>query len=151
MTPSGACFYLIRSSEGCRLKAYKDSAGVLTIGCGHTGPDVTPGLTITMKRAEELLAGDVATAADVVNKYALPCTQGQFDALTDFVFNLGEGAFLRSTLLKKHQAGNYTGAAQEFQRWIYGGGRALPGLIKRRAAEAHLYLSDKLPHSEDEE
>jgi lysozyme len=151
VNPSGACLYLIRSSEGCRLTAYKDSAGVWTVGYGSTGHDVKPGLKITMKRAEELLASDVAEAADAVNKYALPCTQGQFDALTDFVFNLGEGAFARSTLLRKHQAGNYTGAAQEFARWIYAGGKPLPGLIKRRAAEAHLYLSDKLPHSEDEE
>jgi lysozyme len=124
---------------------------VWTVGYGSTGPAIKSGLKITMKRAEELLARDVATAADAVNRYALPCTQGQFDALTDFTFNLGEGALCRSTLLRKHQAGNYTGAAQEFARWIYAGGKPLPGLIKRRAAEAHLYLSDKLPHSEDEE
>lgn len=151
MKPSGACFYLIRSSEGCRLTSYKDAAGVWTVGYGSTGPAIKPGLKITMKRAEELLARDVATAADAVCKYALPCTQGQFDALTDFTFNLGEGALCRSTLLRKHLAGNYAGAALEFQRWVYGGGRVLPGLVKRRAAEAHLYLSGHLPGGGDEE
>lgn len=151
MKPSGACFYLIRSSEGLRLKAYRDSGGVLTVAYGHTGPDVKPGMIVTMNQAEALLQRDVAHAADVVNQHALPCTQGQFDAFVDFVFNLGEERFLRSTLLRKHQAGNYTGAAQEFQRWVFGGGRVLPGLVKRRAAEAHMYLSDKLPHSEDEQ
>lgn len=145
MKPSPACFYLIRSSEGMRLKAYKDGAGVLTCGYGHTGPDVKPGMTITMARAEEWLQRDVSDAADAVNKYALPCTQGQFDALTDFVFNLGESAFARSTLLRKHQAGNYTGAALEFPRWVYAGGNVEPGLVKRRAAEAHLYLSGHQP------
>lgn len=148
MKPSGACFYLIRSSEGLRLKAYRDSGGVLTVGYGHTGPDVKPGMVVTMNQAEAFLQRDVAHAADVVNQHALPCTQGQFDAFVDFVFNLGEERFLRSTLLRKHQAGNYTGAAQEFARWVFGGGKVLPGLVKRRAAEAHLYLSEKLPHSE---
>lgn len=151
MKPSAACFYLIRSSEGMRLKAYKDSGGVATVGYGHTGPDVKDGMVISMRRAEELLQRDVAHAADVVNQHALPCTQGQFDAFVDFVFNLGEERFIRSTLLRKHNAENYAGAALEFQRWVYCGSRVLPGLVKRRAAEAHLYLSDKLPHTEDEE
>jgi lysozyme len=102
-----------------------------------------------MKRAEELLARDLGDAADVVCKYALPCTQGQFDALTDFVFNLGEARFASSTLLRKHQVGNYPGAALEFPRWVYAGGRVLPGLVKRRAAEAHLYLSGHLPNEDD--
>jgi lysozyme len=72
-------------------------------------------------------------------------SQGQLDALTSFVFNLGSGKLKASTLLRKHRAGNYTGAAAEFGRWIYGGGKPLPGLIKRRAAEAHMYLSGELP------
>lgn len=145
MKPSGACFYLVRSSEGMRTKAYRDSGGVLTVGYGHTGPDVTPGQTITMKQAEELLAEDVNYAASIVEEHATPCTQGQFDALTDFVFNLGSERFIRSTLLRKHQAENYTGAALEFPKWVHCGTKILPGLVKRRAAEAHLYLSGHLP------
>ena len=151
MKPSLALFRLIRSSEGLRLIAYKDAGGVLTLGWGHTGPDVRDGQTITMNKAEALLQADVSHAASVVNEHAMPCSQGQFDALVDFVFNLGQERFVRSTLLRKHQAQNYTGAANEFCRWVYGGGKVLPGLVKRRAAEAHLYLSDKLPHLEDEE
>jgi lysozyme len=108
-------------------------------------------MTVTMAQAETWLQRDVSEAADVVNKFALPCTQGQFDALTDFVFNLGEGAFCRSTLLKKHQLGNYTGAALEFPRWVFAGGRVAPGLVKRRAAEAHMYLSGHHPGEGEDE
>jgi lysozyme len=102
-------------------------------------------MVVTMKQAEELLACDIAYAAEAVNRHALPCTQGQFDALTDFVFNLGEEAFSRSTLLRKHQLGNYAGAALEFPKWVHCGKEVLPGLVKRRAAEMHLYLSGHLP------
>jgi lysozyme len=142
--PSAACFFLVRSSEGMRLKAYKDSGGVLSIGYGHTGPDVKAGQTITMQQAEHLLATDIAEAAEAVNRLALPCAQGQFDALTDFVFNLGETAFANSTLLRKHQLGNFTGAAQEFAKWVHAGGKVLPGLVKRRALEAAMYLGHDL-------
>jgi lysozyme len=141
MTPSPACLALIKQCEGLRLKAYRDSGGVLTIGFGHTR-GVKAGQVITEAEADELLAADAQEAAEAVNRHALPCTQGQFDALTDFVFNLGEDRFANSTLLRMHQLGNFTGAAQQFGRWIYDNGRVLPGLVRRRALEAAMYLGE---------
>jgi lysozyme len=144
--PSAACFALIRKSEGLRLQAYHDCAGVLTIGYGHTGPDVAPGKKITVDEAEALLSADAAHACDSV--FSLTngnVSQGQLDALTDFVFNLGSSKLRSSTLLKEHRAGNYADAAAEFGKWIYADHKPQPGLIKRRAAEAHLYLDGTLP------
>jgi lysozyme len=141
MTPSPACLALIKQCEGLRLKSYRDSGGVWTIGHGHTR-GVKPGQVITEAEADDLLAADAQEAAEAVNRHALPCTQGQFDALTDFVFNLGEDRFANSTLLRMHQLGNFTGAAQQFGRWIYDNGKVLPGLVRRRALEAAMYLGE---------
>jgi lysozyme len=144
--PSATCFALIRKSEGLRLKAYRDMAGVWTIGYGHTGPDVKENKKITVDDAEALLHTDAMHACDSVLKLTNGVvSQGQLDALTDFVFNLGSTKFAGSTLLRKHKAGNYDGAAAEFQRWIFAGGRIAGGLVKRRAAEVHLYLDGTLP------
>jgi lysozyme len=144
--PSATCFALIRKSEGLRLKAYRDSGGTLTIGYGHTGPDVSEGKKITVDEAESLLNTDVTHACDSVLKLTNGVvSQGQLDALTDFVFNEGPERFRTSTLLRKHKAGNYAGAAAEFGRWIYCKGHIDPGLIKRRAADTHLYLDGTLP------
>ena len=146
MMPSATCFALIRKSEGLRLSGYLDSVGVPTVGYGHTGPEVKVGKKITVDEAEAMLNTDVTHASDSVLQLTDGnVSQGQLDALTSFVFNLGSGKLRTSTLLRKHKAGNYTGAAAEFQRWIYADGRPLAGLIKRRAAEAHLYLSGDLP------
>ena len=146
MMPSATCYALIRKSEGLRLKAYRDVAGVLTIGWGHCGPDVTENKKITVDDAEALLATDANHAADSVLQLTNGIvSQGQLDALTDFVFNLGSGKLQSSTLLKKHNAGNYAGAAAEFGRWIYDNGKIEAGLIKRRAAETHLYIDGTLP------
>ena len=146
MMPSAACFALIRQSEGLRLQAYRDCVGVLTIGYGHTGPDVSDGKKITVDEAEFLLQTDTTHACDSVLQLTNGnVSQGQLDALTDFVFNMGSSRLKTSTLLKRHNAGNYTGAAAEFSRWIYAGGKPCPGLIKRRAAETHMYLDGKLP------
>jgi lysozyme len=144
--PSAACFALIRKSEGLRLQAYRDSVGVLTVGFGHTGPDVSEKKRITMDEAEALLSRDANHAADsVLTLTGGNVSQGQLDALTDFVFNLGSGKLAASTLLKKHKAGNYTGAAAEFGKWIFAGGKVEAGLVKRRAAECHMYLDGTLP------
>jgi lysozyme len=146
MMPSAACFALIRKSEGLRLKAYRDPVGVLTVGYGHTGPDVTEDKKITVDEAEFMLQTDATHACDSVLKLTDGnVSQGQLDALTDFVFNLGSAKLAGSTLLHKHKAGNYAGAAAEFGRWIYAGGKICAGLIKRRACEAHLYLDGTLP------
>jgi lysozyme len=101
---------------------------------------VRPGQTISPNDAVAFLKGDLQASVEVVNKNALPCTQGQFDALVDFVFNLGAKQFLSSTLLNKHKKGDYEGAAKEFGRWVHDNGKVLPGLVKRREAERKMYV-----------
>lgn len=131
---------LTEEFEGCRLTAYQDQVGVWTIGYGHTGPDVTAGLTITSDEAQALLAKDVSSAADSVNNLvAVKLTQQEFDALVDFVFNLGAGAFRGSTMLRDLNAGDFTNAAAQFDMWDHAGGAVVAGLLRRRQAEAELF------------
>lgn len=130
---------LIKSFEGLRLSAYKCPADVWTIGYGTTA-GVKPGQAITKERAEELLREDVARfEAQVLRLVKVPLTQGQFDALTSFVYNLGAGNLSNSTLLRVLNAGDYSGAAAQFDRWDKAGGKVLPGLVRRRAAERALF------------
>ncbi len=130
---------LIKRFEGLRLNAYKCPADVPTIGYGSTGPHVKMGMCITEAEAERLLLEDLDRFERGVVKAGGTMTPGQFSALVSFAFNLGLGALQGSTLLKKHLAGDYDGAAKEFARWNKAGGRVLPGLVTRRAAEANLY------------
>lgn len=132
----------IAKNEGTRLKAYKDSAGVWTIGVGHTGKHVHKGMKITNERAIELLRIDVQHAENAVNHYVTkPVTQSQFDALVDFTFNLGAGALHGSTLLHKMNAGDFEGVGKEFKRWVHAGGKIIPGLVSRRKRDRDLFLS----------
>ena len=137
--------YLTESFEGLRLTAYPDpgTGGYpWTIGYGHTGPDVHPGLTITQEQAEELLMQDTQKAAAAVNaKVTGDITQEEFDALVDFVFNVGAGNFAASTLLKKVNSGDIHGAAAEFEKWDMAAGKHMAGLLRRRHAEAEEFLS----------
>lgn len=131
---------LVALSESLRLTAYRDSVGVLTIGYGHTGRDVYEGQTITQDEAEQLLMRDVRIAElDVKAAVKVPISQHQYDALVDFAFNLGGPALQGSTLLRLLNAGDYSGADGEFKKWDHAGGKVLPGLTKRRAAEAALF------------
>lgn len=131
---------ITESFEGLRLDAYRDVAGVITIGYGHVGSDVHLGWTITPEQAQTLLQSDIAAAASCVNSaVTVHLNQNQFDALTDFTFNVGRGSFLRSTLLKLLNLGDYLGASGQFQNWVYAGGEVQPGLIRRRDAEAGLF------------
>ncbi|QTD45487.1 glycoside hydrolase family protein [Ottowia testudinis] len=131
---------MVKKYEGLFTKAYVCPAGVLTIGYGHTGAGVKPGQRITEAQAEQLLRQDMGKfEAAVQRQVKVPLTQGQFDALTSFTFNCGEGALKNSTLLKKLNAGDYAGAQAEFHKWNKGGGRVLPGLVKRRAEEAQMF------------
>lgn len=133
----------IKRHEGVRLTAYPDpgSGGEpWTIGYGHTG-GVKKGQTITQSQADAFLVNDVKRFEEAVNRLAPKTTQGQFDALVSFAFNLGEGNLAKSTLLKKHNAGDYAGAKAEFGKWINASGRRLPGLVTRRADEAERYAS----------
>lgn len=141
MKTSNKGLRLIQAFEGCKLKAYRCPAGVLTIGYGHTGDKVFEGMVITESRAEELLAQDLEWAERAVIRACnpLPLTQGQFDALVSLVFNIGETAFVRSTLLRRLRQG-FT-AAEEFLRWDKVNGKPLAGLARRREAEKALFLS----------
>ena len=133
---------LIKEFESLRLDAYQDSVGVWTVGWGHTGKDVTKDTTISEATAELLIREDVSHAERCVSRFTAglsPLTQGQFDALVSFAFNVGCDALHRSTLLNKLLDGDRDGAADEFQKWNKAGGKTLAGLTRRRAAEAELF------------
>jgi lysozyme len=137
---SSAGLALTRSFEGLRLAAYQDSGGVWTIGYGHTGAGVHAGQRIAEAQAEALLRADLAVAIDCVRRaVAVPLTQAQFDALVDFCFNAGRGNFLGSSLLRCVNRGEFAAAAEQFGLWVHAGGRVIPGLVRRRAAEAALF------------
>lgn len=132
---------LVKGFEGCRLEAYRDSVGIPTYGYGHTH-GVKMGDVITGQQADKYLREDLQVAELTVNaSVKVNLSQGQFDALVSFVFNLGYGNFVKSTLLKKLNTGDYDGAANEFGRWVLAGGKILPGLVNRRAAEREIFLS----------
>lgn len=131
---------LTKRFEGLRLTAYRDGAGVWTIGFGHTGADVYEGRTISDPEAEALLLGDMKTAIATVNSLVtVPLTQGQFDALVDFTFNLGSGTFKRSRLLAMVNRRDFGGAAGQFGLWVFAGGKIEPGLVTRRKAEMQMF------------
>lgn len=142
----------IETLEELRLKAYLDPLGIPTIGYGHTGPDVHLGQVITKLQAEQLLQKDLAVAEGWVNAAVkVPLNQNQFDALVSIVFNVGHGSSKKdgiiqltngkpSSLLRLLNLGNYALAADEFSKWVYGGGQKLPGLVTRRAMERALFL-----------
>lgn len=135
---------LIKKYEGLKLQAYICPAGIWTIGYGHTPS--RRGQVITVEEANRLLVEDAGKAEKAVLRCVkVKLTQGQFDALVSFTFNLGEGNLRSSTLLQKLNAGDYAGAASQFERWVYakvsGKSVRLPGLIKRRDDERRLFLS----------
>lgn len=126
---------LTESFEGCRLSAYQDQAGIWTIGYGHT-KNVRPFDRCTQELAERWLQEDVQEAVYIVNRLVkVQLTQGQFDALVDFVFNLGGVNFEHSTLFLMLNQGRYEDAADQFERWAYAGGQKVAGLLRRRQAE----------------
>lgn len=156
---------LVKEAEGLRLTAYPDPATggpPWTIGYGHTGPDVRPGLRVDEAQAELLLQADLAAAAAVVDHaVTVELTDNQRGALVAFVMNIGAGRKAKgkdagkdgfvtlksgqpSTLLRKLNLGDAPGAAAEFSKWTRGAGKVMPGLVKRRAAEAALFLSDEV-------
>ncbi len=156
---------LVKEAEGLRLTAYPDPAtggAPWTIGYGHTGPDVRPGLRITKAQAEQLLQADLDIAAAVVDRaVTVELTDNQRGALVSFVFNVGAGRKAKgkdagkdgfvtlksgqpSTLLRKLNVGDAGVAAAEFAKWTRGAGKVMPGLVKRRAAEAALFLSGEV-------
>lgn len=132
---------LIKKHEGFRARAYKCPADKWTIGYGHT-LNVKSTDVITKEQGEYFLRQDVEHAEKEVNKHNLNINQNQFDALVSFVFNLGVGNFSRSTLLRRIKAyPNDITIRREFARWVYAGGKILPGLVTRRKEEADLYFT----------
>jgi lysozyme len=134
----------IKGYEGLSLTAYPDpgtGGRPWTIGHGHT-LGVQKGDVITREQAEKFLHEDLAPVyLTIESNVKVPLTQGQFDALCSFIFNVGSGNFVKSTLLKKLNAGDTAGAAAEFVRWNRAGGKVLTGLTRRREAERELFLS----------
>lgn len=131
---------LIKQYEGCKLFAYRDSVGVATIGYGHT-KGVRMGQAITQRQADEFLREDITVAEKVLNNMGINFTQNQFDALCSWIFNLGTGNFIHSTMMKRisTDADDET-ITDELIRWHNAGGKPLLGLMRRRVAEANMFL-----------
>ena len=140
MTTSNQGKQLIKEAEGLRLEAYRCPAGVPTIGWGHT-KGVKMGMRVTEAQAEDMLVEDIAPIERLLNGLKINFRQEQFDALVSWIFNLGEGNFKASTMYKRI-IGNAKDEeiTDQLVKWINAAGRPLPGLIKRRVAEANLFL-----------
>jgi lysozyme len=127
---------LIQSQEGESLKAYPDAGG-FSIGFGHHAADVTEGETITDAQAQAYLHDDVKVAEAFVNEHiTVPLTQGQFNSLVDFVFNVGTATVLRGTVLQLVNQSNFEGAAAKLREYVYSMGKKMPSLERRRIAES---------------
>ena len=134
----------IRQLEGEKLTAYPDIVGIWTIGVGHTGfvdgKPVARGMAITKEKSKEILTADLKRFESAVNDAVkVTLTQNQFDALVSLAFNIGEGAFARSTLVNKLNAGDKKGAAEQFLVWKNAGGRVSQGLLNRRQTEKAMF------------
>jgi lysozyme len=140
---------LLKKYEGCKLKAYRCPANVCTIGYGHTSaagnPVVTDGMTITQKQCDDILRSDlVKYETSVHNMVTQPLTQHQFDVLVDFAYNAGIGNLKSSTLIKKVNAAKFDEVPAELMKWTKGGGKVLPGLVKRRQAESAWWMAHEI-------
>jgi len=138
---------LLKKFEGCKLKAYRCPAGILTIGYGHTSaagePEVTPDATITKAQALEILHRDLrAFEAGVEKLVKVDLTQNQFDVLVDFAYNAGVGNLAKSGVLRAVNAGKPEQVPAELMKWNKGGGKVLAGLVRRRQAEGAWWTND---------
>lgn len=144
MKTNAAGIDLIKSFEGLRLKAYKDPIGIWTIGYGHTSaagpPKVVPGLTITADEAGDILAADLtdyeAAVTQAIKRFA---NENQFAAMVSLCYNIGPGNFRKSSVCRHFNDGQPAKAASAFLMWNKAGGKVLPGLTRRRAAEMALF------------
>jgi len=132
---------LIQRFEGLRLRAYYCPAGILTCGWGSTGPDIGPQTVWTREQADARMQRDAANYSAIAIRLCPRASGRQLAALASFAYNLGATRLAGSTLRRKFNRGDIDGARQEFGRWVYAGGRKLPGLILRREAEATLMSS----------
>jgi lysozyme len=154
MKASQNCLDVIKHYESLRLRAYPDPAtggDPWTIGYGHTGREVVPGLVWTEQQADEALVADVAKFESMVNKFCWTRNQGRFDALVSFAFNVGGGRKgikdglielkngNKSSLLRLTNDGQYEKAAEQFKYWCNAAGKPMLGLARRRASERALY------------
>jgi lysozyme len=142
LSPAGEKF--IANEEGIRTKSYLDQVGVWTIGVGHTGPEVGPGLVWTKEKVMEVFRADIGRFAVAVTKLvSAALKQHEFDALVSLAFNIGTGNFASSTLLRKLNGGDYRGAGEQFPRWNKGKVKGvlteLPVLTARRRRERRLF------------
>lgn len=148
---------MIKHHEGVRLDPYQCPAGLWTVGVGHligNGKSLPEDWNkkFTMKEVDNILADDLIRFENGINRLtSVSLTQGQFDALVSFSFNVGLGNYQASTLRAKLNRGDYEGASNEFPKWRRGGGRVLPGLVKRRADERNLFLIEDEPEVIEEE
>lgn len=145
MTVRDEARQMIAGFEGFCASAAPCPAGVLTVGYGHTGPDVYPGMTITREHAEALLESDMLVADAGVRRVCPEATEHQRWAMVSLAFNIGVNAFAGSTVARLHAKGDYQGAARAFGMWnkatVQGRLQELPGLTRRRAAETAFYLT----------
>ena len=138
---------LIRTQEGFRARAYRDATGVWTIGYGHTSmagpPHVTPRMEISAQQGEDIFDRDVTRFAEGVRRsLKRDLTDQQFTALVSFAYNVGLANFRRSSVLRAVNDGDFAAVPRRLALWVKAGGRTLPGLIKRRAAEAALFAGE---------
>lgn len=145
---------LTTSSEGLRTKTYRDPVGIPTVCYGHTGPDVRMGQVYSQAQCDTILIQDIRKHQKAIIGpgnciRSAPLTLNQRDALTDFIINVGPSKFCRSKLASRLAARDYRGAANEFPKWTYAGGKQLPGLVTRRTAERNLFLSNQRSEASD--
>lgn len=134
---------LLKQCEGCRLQAYKDVRGILTIGYGQTADWITPDTLLTQEQADALLKQSLSALENsVTNAVTVSISDNQFSALVCFAYNVGITALLGSTLLRELNAGEYENAADQFLRWNKSGGVVYPGLTKRRELERELFMQE---------
>jgi lysozyme len=127
--------------EGTEYTPYRDVVGVLTVCNGYTGPDIVPGKTYGKAECDLLLKKELTEhGLGVLKCTQVPLNQNQYDAFASFAYNVGVGAYCKSTLVKKLNAGDYTGACNELLRWNKAGGKVYRGLTRRREAERALCL-----------
>lgn len=143
---------LMHSFEGCKLQSYKDIVGIWTIGWGSTGPDIGPNMTWTQQQADERFKKDLQKFEKAVSAAVkVPITSNQFSALVCFTYNVGAGAMTNSTLIKKLNFGDISGAADQFLRWNKAGGKEVKGLTRRREAERELFLKSEVQSTKQED
>ena len=129
------CVPLVVLFEGYVPFVYKDPIGRLAVCYGHDDQTLTPGKRFTAAECQAMLDQDLLKHADALDCVKKPMTDGQKAAFLSFAFNVGTGAFCGSTLARKANAGDMRGACAELSRWTLAGGKEMPGLVKRRAAE----------------